>query len=193
MTKRNLTLLLAIALLAMVVDQVSKLLILQSLRYEGNQVPVLGELVKFVLTLNKQGVFGLALGRGLTYFLFPLLGILLVIVFASSARHAGFTSCYGLVLGGAFGNLIDRLFRHRGVVDFISVKFFHFRIGNTWIGMDRWYTFNVADSCLVVGIVLLLAFELFTRKPQPQPASETAPAPSEASRTLSSERRESGG
>ena len=55
------------------------------------------------------------------------------------------------ILGGGFGNLIDRLFRPDGVVDFISVNFYGF------LGYERWPTFNLADSFVVVfGIVLLI-------------------------------------
>jgi signal peptidase II len=55
------------------------------------------------------------------------------------------------ILGGGLGNLIDRIWRPEGVVDFISVKFYGF------LGFSRWPTFNLADSCVVVfGILLLI-------------------------------------
>ncbi|MDR0315820.1 MAG: signal peptidase II [Treponema sp.] len=54
------------------------------------------------------------------------------------------------IIGGGLGNIIDRIFRPDGVVDFISVKFFGL------FGFERWPTFNIADSCVVVGCILLL-------------------------------------
>jgi signal peptidase II len=51
----------------------------------------------------------------------------------------------GLILSGGIGNIIDRIFRSEGVVDFISVRIYGF------LGMERWPTFNVADATLVVG------------------------------------------
>ena len=65
-----------------------------------------------------------------------------------------------LILGGAIGNLIDRsaIFfskHYEGVVDFIDVG----------IGASRWYTFNIADSAVTVGILLYLVHTLFTHKP----------------------------
>jgi signal peptidase II len=55
------------------------------------------------------------------------------------------------ILGGGLGNLIDRIWRTDGVVDFISVKFYGF------LGFSRWPTFNFADSFVVVfGILLLI-------------------------------------
>ncbi|MCL1993969.1 MAG: signal peptidase II [Spirochaetes bacterium] len=53
------------------------------------------------------------------------------------------------IVGGGAGNLIDRIFRPDGVVDFISVRFFGI------LGFERWPTFNVADSSVVVGSILM--------------------------------------
>jgi signal peptidase II len=53
------------------------------------------------------------------------------------------------IIGGGLGNIIDRIFRTDGVVDFISVKFYGF------LGFERWPTFNLADSSVVVGCILL--------------------------------------
>ena len=61
--------------------------------------------------------------------------------------------CFAAILGGGAGNLIDRLFRVGGVVDFVSVKFYGL------FGLERWPTFNVADSTVVVaGLALLVSF-----------------------------------
>jgi signal peptidase II len=53
------------------------------------------------------------------------------------------------ILGGGMGNIIDRIFRSEGVVDFVSVKFYGL------FGFERWPTFNVADSSVVVCCILL--------------------------------------
>ena len=61
--------------------------------------------------------------------------------------------CISGIIGGGIGNLIDRIFRSEGVVDFIDVKFFGI------FGLDRWPTFNVADAAIVVcGIILIATF-----------------------------------
>jgi signal peptidase II len=63
------------------------------------------------------------------------------------------------IIGGGIGNIIDRIFRPDGVVDFISVKLYGF------LGMNRWPTFNVADSSVVVcGILLFLSIILSSRR-----------------------------
>ena len=54
------------------------------------------------------------------------------------------------IIGGGLGNIIDRVFRNDGVVDFISVKFYRL------FGLARWPTFNVADSSVVICCIILL-------------------------------------
>ena len=58
------------------------------------------------------------------------------------------------IIGGGIGNIIDRIFRPDGVVDFISVKFYGL------FGFDRWPTFNIADSSVVICCIILL-FSIF--------------------------------
>jgi signal peptidase II len=63
------------------------------------------------------------------------------------------------IIGGGLGNIVDRVCRPDGVVDFISVKLYGF------LGMDRWPTFNIADSSVVIcGILLFLSIILFPQK-----------------------------
>lgn len=64
------------------------------------------------------------------------------------------------IIGGGLGNIIDRIFRPDGVVDFISVKFYGI------FGFERWPTFNIADSCVVVCCILLFVTILFTPQKQ---------------------------
>ncbi len=98
------------------------------------------------LSFNSGAAFGL--GKGLAPVLAPL-GILLLLVLLGFARSAATTRAgaigMGLVLGGALGNLGDRLFGGHGgsVVDFIDLQ---------W-----WPVFNAADAAISCGVVLLLA------------------------------------
>jgi signal peptidase II len=63
------------------------------------------------------------------------------------------------IIGGGAGNIIDRIFRKDGVVDFISVKFYGL------FGMERWPTFNAADSSVVICCCILLITMIKMRKP----------------------------
>ena len=63
------------------------------------------------------------------------------------------------ILGGGMGTIIDRIIRFdEGVVDFISVKFYGL------LGMDRWPTFNISDSCVVIFVILLAVSVLFSKE-----------------------------
>ncbi|MDR0760667.1 MAG: signal peptidase II [Treponema sp.] len=65
------------------------------------------------------------------------------------------------IIGGGAGNLIDRIFRPGGVVDFISVKFYGL------FGFDRWPTFNIADASVVISVFLFLFTVVFASKQSP--------------------------
>ncbi|MBR6583864.1 MAG: signal peptidase II, partial [Treponema sp.] len=83
--------------------------------------------------------------------------IVMVMVIVVYLRNNDFTKlqrwCIAGIVGGGIGNLIDRIFRAEGVVDFIDVKFYGL------FGLERWPTFNVADSAVVVcGILLVISF-----------------------------------
>ena len=67
------------------------------------------------------------------------------------------------IIGGGLGNIIDRVFRRDGVVDFISVKLYGL------LGMERWPTFNAADSSVVICCLLLLATMI---KPEKEASDE---------------------
>ena len=62
------------------------------------------------------------------------------------------------IIGGGIGNIIDRIFRSDGVVDFVSVRFYGV------FGLDRWPTFNVADSSVVICCIILIVSMIFGKK-----------------------------
>lgn len=138
-------LLLGIAAFVLALDQMSKAWAVEALG-DGDIIDLVGSL-RLRLTMNYGSAFSLADGRGP---LISLLALVVVAVLLRTGRHATRPSmavALGLVLGGAFGNLVDRAFRAGdgflggGVVDFIDLQ---------W-----WPVFNVADSAIVVGAILL--------------------------------------
>jgi len=133
-------------------DQGSKIWVAQSLSY-ADRIPVIEDFFYITHVRNPGAAFGLlteyAAQLRLPLFIgVALVGIAIVFSFyrklAPGDRFTGFT--LGLILGGAIGNLIDRIFRGE-VVDFL-----HFRL---WSGY-AWPDFNFADSFIVVGVGLLL-------------------------------------
>lgn len=130
-----------VAIGAVALDQGSKTWALESLS-DGEPLHVVGSL-QLALSFNSGVAFSLGRGSGLA--IVPIaVAVVLVVVYA--ARNLGgrlAATSVGLVVGGAVGNLVDRLVRgHDGsVVDFIDLQ---------W-----WPVFNVADACIVVGGALL--------------------------------------
>ncbi len=86
---------------------------------------------------------------------FVALGIILYIFLTLPKRIKSAGLSMGLIFGGAIGNIADRIIR-REVVDFIDIDFPDINIPAMGIHMTRWPTFNVADTCVLVGIVMLL-------------------------------------
>jgi signal peptidase II len=154
----------AVGVVIAIVDQVTKSLAVRHLvRYEPRHV--VGPL-SLDLTFNSGAAF--SLGRGVT----PVVETVVIVLVAGllffgrrAARTATIPAALGigLLLGGAAGNLGDRIFRHNGgaVIDFIDIL----RIGHH----DLWPVFNVADSAIVVGAVVLVV--AYSRK-APAPADD---------------------
>jgi signal peptidase II len=148
--------LVAVAVLALGIDVLTKVLAVAKL--EGNPpVRLVGGALYLVVIRNSGAAFSMA--TGLTWVLSLIaLGVAVAIGWiAPRLRSVGWAIGLGLVLAGALGNLIDRIFRAPGplrghVVDFLSL------FSNDGSG---WAIFNIADSCICVGgalIVLLAAF-----------------------------------
>jgi signal peptidase II len=138
----------AIAIVTIVLDQISKAWILATLgTAPGASQPVVGPLY-LTLVHNLGMSFGLFRGSELSRWLLTLFSAVVVVGLAVWARKAVkplMAGGIGLIIGGAFGNnLIDRI-RYGYVVDFIDVSRMHF----PWV-------FNVADSAISVGVCLLL-------------------------------------
>jgi signal peptidase II len=148
--KRRIGVLLSVALLAYLLDLGSKLLVVARLEYH-EPIRIAGDWVMLQAIRNPGAAFGM--GAAMTI-VFTVIATTVVVVICRLARKLyslPWAIALGLLLGGAFGNLTDRIFRSpstfRGaVVDFISVK--HFAV------------FNLADSAIVCGgvLVVLLSF-----------------------------------
>ena len=141
---------LGLAGLIVVVDQLTKAWLVSFLA-PGQSVAVLGDVVRLVHSQNNGGLFGLLRGQAVPFGIVSLVVVGLIVVYhASTAPNRYVSITLGLLLGGALGNLIDRL-RIGYVVDFVDAG----------IGGLRWYTFNVADTAISVAILLLLALSLW--------------------------------
>lgn len=139
------------AALVLAIDVVTKLVAVAELA-DRDPIKLLGGLLTLRLTRNAGAAFGMAEGATV---IFSAVALVVVVVIARAARRlqsVGWAISLGLILGGALGNLSDRMFRHpsplRGwVVD--------------WIELPHWPVFNMADIAIVSGA--LLAVLLSTR------------------------------
>jgi signal peptidase II len=151
---------LGLAALVVVADQITKRVMEDRLR-DKPSIPVVDDILRLTYVQNRGAAFGL-LQDQTTFFV--LVGILVIGVIAASYRYlprSGFLLhlALGLQLGGAIGNLIDRI-RQGYVVDFVD---FGYRAN--W-----WPVFNVADSAIVVGVALLALNALTPNQAGDQPA-----------------------
>jgi signal peptidase II len=161
-----------IGLPAILADQLSKTIATRLLA-PGESVPVLGDFLKLTLVLNPGGVFGTRIGSQNFYTVISILAIGITLWFFFKTRDRGINLEIGLslVLGGAIGNLIDR-FRFGEVVDFLDFEFFNISLAPAKIAffrfpgfyLDRWPVFNLADSFVLIGMILVVAHLLFSKK-----------------------------
>jgi signal peptidase II len=147
---------LAIPLGVLVLDQASKLWVVEALPY-GGQKPVIPGFFHLVHTRNRGIAFGLFAdgGPGAQALLLTLIGLLLAFVVWQLCQHHGALGPrlgLGLILGGALGNLADRLLRGE-VVDFLD--FFVVLAGKAY----HWPAFNLADAAITLGAIGLLLWE----------------------------------
>ena len=180
-------LLLALAAAILLTDLVTKIVVVATIE-PGEDIRLLGGALYLTQLRNMGAAFSFAEGATL---LFSLVAVVVAVVIVRTARRmysTGWAVTLGLVLGGALGNLIDRIFRdpgflRGGVVDFLSV-----------FGPDGsvWPVFNVADSAIVCGGLLgaLLALRGIefdgsrtgSDEPRPPPAPVRRPRPRTAER-----------
>ncbi|RNL64991.1 signal peptidase II [Nocardioides marmoriginsengisoli] len=163
---------LGIAVAAWAVDLGTKTLAVHRLS-DGEQVNVIGSLLKFQLTFNSGAAF--STGTGLTQWIstFAIIAFVVVLVVARRVGTLGWAWAIGLLLAGIAGNLTDRLFRDpsplRGhVVDFLA--------------LPNWPIFNVADICINIaaGLIILFSFRGIPLSGQPATAEESAEEPKES-------------
>jgi signal peptidase II len=149
--KRRVVVLFAVAAFAYVVDLVSKMIVVARLEHHA-PIEIIGDWLKLEAIRNAGAAFGF--GEAFTV-IFTLIAAVVIVVIARLARKLyslPWAIALGLLLGGALGNLTDRIFRAPGVfegavVDFIAPK--HFAV------------FNLADSAIVCGgiLIVLLSFK----------------------------------
>lgn len=141
-------------------DQITKFLVVASIPAWSVGYDFFNGAFRIIHVYNPGAAF--SLGSEMPGFLRSVIlglvpSLVIVIILAVYFRHKEFSQlqrwCIAGIVGGGIGNLIDRFLRPDGVVDFIDVAVYGF------LGFERWPTFNIADSAIVVsGIILIASF-----------------------------------
>jgi len=183
---------LIVSLLIVVCDQVSKFLVkgvsLPALGISfpgvsyGATRPLLGDFLRLTYIENPGMAFGIDIGGKLFFSVFSIVASIAIVAYLYHTRKESlpFRISLAMILGGAVGNLIDRVFYgvlyHDGalfygkVVDFLDCDFFDLNLFGYQI--SRWPVFNIADASVTLGVLLLLIFHRSTNE-----AGEKAGAP----------------
>ncbi|WP_409253635.1 signal peptidase II [Bacillus sp. SCS-153A] len=135
-----------IALIVVALDQLTKWLIVQNMT-EGQSITVIENLFYITSHRNQGAAWGILQGQ-MWFFYIITIGVIIGIVYYLEKQAKGdklFSMSLALLLGGAIGNFIDRLFR-KEVVDFL----------NTYIFKYDFPIFNIADAALTIGVGLLI-------------------------------------
>ena len=133
-------------MLTLVLDQATKQITRMTMTI-GQSVEVIGNFVRLTFVENRGMAFGIQIGNGAVFTLLSIVASIGIGIYLYFQRHEGrgVTVSLSLILGGAIGNLIDRILFGR-VVDFVDIG----------IGTTRWPVFNVADSAVVIGMAVLI-------------------------------------
>ena len=157
----------SLAVVITVLDFITKQLAEASLT-RGRPVEILGEYLRFTLGYNTGIAFGLSVGDSSRWLLVGVTVLTMAMIFwlfrSIDERHKAQIVAFGLIMGGAAGNLLDRMFGNYGVIDFIDVG----------VGSTRFWTFNIADSAITVGAILLILGSLFEREKAAEAPRRTA-------------------
>ena len=161
-TRLHVLLAVAVAALVILADQLSKLAVLDVLGPHGDRtvIPIVPGLLRLIYVQNTGAAFGMFQGRSPVILVLAVAVIILLLYYFREAIAASrwLALALGLQIGGAIGNMIDRL-NHGFVVDFINVP--------------HWPTFNVADSAVTVGVIMLAIYLIGRDAPR---AAEDTPS-----------------
>jgi signal peptidase II len=171
MRSRNLLIYFLIALFIIALDQVSKLLV-QRLLFEGEKVSVIGNFLYFRLVFNTGGAMGTQIGPSWVYLILTFVALAVIIRYFLTVPGAAWhvKTSLATIFGGAVGNLIDRVIYGR-VIDFIDMDFPDI----PFLYIQRWFTYNVADAAITVGLIIFIIGILIRKKERPAAAEAGDP------------------
>ena len=176
-----------------VIDQISKAAV-RSRMHIGESIPLVGDWFKLTFTENAGMAFGIDLGSPLLVTVLAIAATVAIVLYLRviQGNHLGYRLSLALILGGAIGNIIDRIFFakiygyggfFRGqVVDFIHFDLWSGRvpdaiplIGDAYLSLFP--IWNVADMSIVIGVTLVIVFQQILKEPSGEIGVESDAAP----------------
>jgi signal peptidase II len=162
-----------------ILDQLSKYII-KSTMYLYESVEFLGDFFKITYIENPGMAFGIQMGSKFWFTFLSIAAAVIVLIYLIRLPNERFLFRFALalIMGGAIGNLIDRLLVGR-VVDFLDVEFFDISIPAfdflffqfPGFALTRWPVFNIADSAVTCGMILIAWMILAQKTPMKQEIS----------------------
>ncbi|NOZ51010.1 MAG: signal peptidase II [Chloroflexi bacterium] len=161
---RSISLIFFVAAITLTLDQISKNWVIDHIAVGGawSPFPAIGRYFRIIHTGNTGVAFGMFQGYGNLFTFVAAAAVIAIIVYAFTQTDTTWLASisFGLMLGGAAGNLWNRL-TYGHVIDFIDVRYSDSLV---------WPTFNIADSSLIVGVILLtIGLWVAERQPPPSP------------------------
>ena len=141
------------AFLIFLADYLTKFAAVELLADEPFQI--IGNFLELELIYNTGAAFSLATSQGIFLSVFAMAAATAILYFATRIDSTKWALALGLVLGGIFGNLTDRIFRSPGGLQGPVVD---------WISVPNWPTFNIADSAVVIGVSTIV-WLIWSKKP----------------------------
>lgn len=147
-----------LSIVLVLVDQLTKYMIVKSMEI-GESIPIIGDILKITSHRNYGAAWGMLQNQMMFFYIITVIVLIALCYFyyKEAADNLLMQSGLMLIFAGAIGNFIDRLFRGN-VVDFIDTKIINYDFP----------IFNVADSCLTIGVFILLYELLFNQKEEKQ-------------------------
>ena len=152
-----------------ILDQATKWVVKTNMRLHES-ISVIGDFFRLTYVENPGMAFGIRISDNVFFSVFTVIAslVILLYIFQLKERQIWARLAMTIILGGALGNLFDRIFRGQ-VVDFLDFEFFNIHIPAFQLfslqfpgySLERWPVFNVADIAVSVGMVLLLIYILF--------------------------------
>ena len=149
-------------------DQLTKLWVVENIKYRVDEIPVIEGFLSFVHAQNRGAAFGIMQGQMIVFAIFTIiaLGVLGQMLWQLEADDSFQSFALGLIASGAIGNGIDRAYK-QSVTDFIRVYTDNPSVA-AWLqenfGTTEWPSFNIADAAIVIGLLMFLFHFLFLEK-----------------------------